>query len=321
MIKDSRILLIGGTGSLGKELIKRYQEDNKIIVVSRNEQNQVLLSKEKWVNSTVSFALGDIRDYRAMVDIILKYKPNVVINAAALKHVDVCEKNPTESIGVNIQGNINLISAVRSSSGIVKNLIFISTDKACKPINTYGMCKAISERLYLEYALEEDAPKVSVLRYGNVLNSSGSVIPLFTKMLKNGATELPITDGRMTRFIFTLTEAVELIDKAYSSENSHGKILIPTLKSFRLEHLAQILIYHFALGRATLKTIGVRAGEKLHEELLSPEEWLYSDITQKYLLDFEPTSSDSYELFNSEFNVVDKDTLEAILKKEGLLEH
>lgn len=314
-MEDKRILIIGGTGSLGKTLIKKYQDNNTILVVSRDEQKQASLAKESWLASSVHFTIGDIKDIDSIKNCLLKFSPQVVINTAALKHIDICEKNPLESIKVNILGNVNLINAMRSMprSYIDRTLIFVSTDKACKPINTYGMCKAISEKLYLDYAKEEHSPDVKIVRYGNVLNSNGSVIPYFQKLLKEGATELPITDERMTRFLISLEEACDLIDWAYHT-NSHGKIAVPKLKSFKILDLAKVL-----LPSGGARITGIRPGEKLHEELISPEEWLCTEEYDNGFLIGDVPKRTEYKSYASDDDIASLDELHQTLVRGGVL--
>ena len=181
-MKDKRILIIGGTGALGKTLIKKYHQYNTIMIFSRDEHKHVdLLKKYPKIKSY----LGDIRDKDSITNSFSKFKPQVVINTAALKHVPICEDNAIESVKTNILGHQNLIE-VASEFNNLETLIFVSTDKACKPINIYGMCKAISEKLYYNYAESSENTKVVMVRYGNVLESTGSVIPYFKSLIKNG---------------------------------------------------------------------------------------------------------------------------------------
>ena len=172
-MKDKKILILGGTGALGKSLIKRYYDKNRIIILSRDEHKHVHLMKK--YDKLISH-LGDIRDKDSLRNCFDKYRPDVVINTAALKHVPICETNSMESVKTNILGHQNVIETIKEFNDI-ETLIFISTDKACKPINIYGMCKAISEKLYSNYAETETNTKVVMVRYGNVLESTGSVIP------------------------------------------------------------------------------------------------------------------------------------------------
>lgn len=286
-MKDKRIIIIGGTGALGKKLLERHSPCNDILVYSRDEHKHFALSK---VHSDVSFKIGDVKDSQSLIDTIQDYRPDIIINCAAIKHVPICETNPYESINVNIVGHNNLIHAVRTSRHRVETLIFISTDKACRPINIYGMCKAISERLYVDFAQKTTDTKVCLVRYGNVLESTGSVVPYFKQLLDGGATSLPITDRAMTRFFLTLDRAVDLIQNAYDSAHSHGAIAVPKVRSFYIESIARAIMESRSMVPQTHE-IGIRLGEKLHEEMIS-------DIEMIRCLEFD----DSYLITNSIIN-------------------
>lgn len=300
-MKDKRILIIGGTGALGKTLIKKYQSNNDILVLSRDEHKHVSLEKEEWLNNKkVNFRIGDVKDKDSLRNAIEDYRPSVVINTAALKHVPICEDNPFESVNVNIIGHQNLIQAVKWSTHKIETLIFVSTDKACKPINVYGMSKAISERLYVEFANQQKDIKVCLVRYGNVLESTGSVIPFFKKLLNEGKTMLPITDLRMTRFLLTLDRATELIDWAYEND-THGMIAIPKVESFSIPAIANALFKWKGI-EGEIEVIGIRPGEKLHEEMISDIEWMRTiDAGENYLItdNIVTNQSKSYNSFDS----------------------
>ena len=235
---DKKVLIIGGTGALGRALIRRYNENNSLMIFSRDEHKHVDLMKQ-YVD--LESYLGDIRDKDSIRNCFDKFRPDVVINTAALKHVPICESNSIESVKTNIIGHQNVIESIREFNNI-ETLIFVSTDKACKRINIYGMCKAISEKLYSNYAETKSNTKVVTVRYGNVLESTGSVIPYFKQLLKNNSDFLPITHPDMTRFLITLDDAVELIDWTYNHPTSHGKIAVPKIKSMRMIDLAKCLI-------------------------------------------------------------------------------
>ncbi len=174
---NKKILIIGGTGALGKTLIKKYQESNEIMVLSRDEHKQVNLKKESWLRvQKVKFKIGDIKESESIRDAIEEYKPEVVINAAAIKHVPVCEENPYESVKVNIIGHQNLIEQIKRSSHTIQTLVFVSTDKACSPVNVYGMSKGIAEQMYVNFAKEQTDIKVALCRYGNVLDLTGYTV-------------------------------------------------------------------------------------------------------------------------------------------------
>ena len=313
-MKDKKILIIGGTGALGKSLIKRYYDSNDIIVFSRDEHKHVDLLKKY---DKLESYLGDIRDKSSIENALVRYKPDVVINTAALKHVPICENNPIESVKTNIIGHQNVIECVGSHD--VETLIFVSTDKACKPINVYGMCKAISEQLYISFAKQQQVTKVVMVRYGNVLESTGSVIPYFKSLLDNGSDFLPITHSDMTRFLLTLDEAVDLIDWSYHHKNSHGKIAVPKVKSMRVVNIAKSLIkYYGKTDKVSLKNIGIRSGEKLHEEMISTEEWLRTEDLENYLITSE-TINDGMWSYSSKNSVLTEDETYEFLSESGVI--
>ena len=301
-MKNKKIMIIGGTGALGKTLIKRYNEENNILVFSRDEHKQVKL---KNTFGEIQYQIGDVKDKDSLLQAINEYEPNIVINTAALKHVPICEENPYESVKTNIIGHRNLIDCIQSSNHKIETLIFISTDKACKPINVYGMCKAISERLYIDYANKQKDVKVVLCRYGNVLESTGSVIPYFKKLLESGVSSLPITDERMTRFTITLKESVELIDWAYNHIESHGAIVVPKLKSMFITDLAKVLAKDYGHDDIDLNFVGIRPGEKLHEEMVSLEESMRAKEYDKYFMITDNIINEGAWSFSSDSTIID----------------
>jgi UDP-N-acetylglucosamine 4,6-dehydratase len=320
-MKNKKILIIGGTGALGKTLINLYQDVNQIKVLSRDEHKQVNLISSDWVNKEkVSFIIGDVKDKNCIINAIEDFRPDIVINAAALKHVPVCEINPYESVNVNIIGHQNLLEAVRRSNHRIETLIYISSDKACKPVNIYGMCKAISERLYIEFAKKQTDIKVCLVRYGNVLESTGSVIPFFKQLLREGSKELPITDLRMTRFLLTLESAAKLIEWAYYSPMTHGNIVVPKLQSFKIVDIAKALIAEYCPDSdVKLKVVGIRKGEKLHEEMISSEEWMRTEEYENYVVTDEILKEESVS-YNSHDCVMPEEDVYSFLKRSNVLE-
>ena len=304
-MNNKKIMIIGGTGALGKTLLKRYSSNNIILIFSRDEHKHVNIQKGPLHNKNVHYIIGDVKDRDSIRNAIDDFQPHVVINTAALKHVPICESNAYESVKVNIIGHQNIIDVIKRSNHRIETLIFVSTDKACKPINIYGMCKAISERLYIDFANKQTDIKTCLVRYGNVLESTGSVIPFFKKLLKNGEKYLPITHPEMTRFLLSLDQATDLIDWAYTHPNSHGKIAIPKIKSFLITDIAKSLIKSYDLeGKVTLKVIGVRPGEKLHEEMISYEEWLKTEDDENYLITDNVINDKMYS-YNSKDSLMD----------------
>ena len=328
-MKDKRILIIGGTGALGKTLIKKYHQENDIMIFSRDEHKHVDLLKEY---PKIKSYLGDIRDKDSITNSFSKFKPHIVINTAALKHVPICEDNAIESVKTNILGHQNLIE-VASEFNKLETLIFVSTDKACKPINIYGMCKAISEKLYYNYAESSENTKVVMVRYGNVLESTGSVIPYFKSLLESGQNYLPITHPDMTRFLLTLDDATDLIDWAYEYEYSHGKIAVPKIKAMKVTDIADCLIEEKVTEKqmsmafvddgddtvdVELKVVGIRPGEKLHEELISEEEWLRTTDHENYLIGTESTNDELWS-YNSKDSLMKTSETYKFLQDSGVV--
>ena len=263
--KNKTLLITGGTGSIGNAIIDYFIKHKislkKIIIFSRDEWKQYEMERRfKFKhNQDLRFYLGDVRDKDRLNRAI--YGVDLVIHAAALKHVDKAELDPMEAIKTNIDGAKNVIDCCLD--GKVSNVIALSTDKASSPINLYGATKLCSDKLFISAnnIRGNNNIKLSVVRYGNVLNSRGSVLPLFQKQSKNNL--FTITDANMTRFLITLGHSVELILKSMQ-HNLGSEIFIPKLPSFRIVDLAKSLN-----PTAKIKIIGIRAGEKLHEELIS----------------------------------------------------
>ena len=241
MLDNKTILITGGTGSFGKCFTKyalTHYNPKKIIIYSRDEFKQYLMQNEfKEYESKMRYFIGDVRDKdrlkRAFEGV------DYVIHAAALKQVPACEYNPNEAIKTNINGAQNVIDAALDSN--VKKVVALSTDKAVNPVNLYGGTKLVSDKLFVAanaYAGNKDI-SFSIVRYGNVAGSRGSIIPLFNNIIKNGGTELPITDFRMTRFWISLTEGVELVIKALK-EAKGGETFISKIPSFKVLSLIHI---------------------------------------------------------------------------------
>ena len=314
-MNNERILIIGGTGALGGTLAKRYYHNNDIMVVSRNEHKQEAM-KVKYPN--VIYRLGDVKDKPSLVRCLYEFKPTVVINTAAVKTVWVCQENSYESVQTNIIGHQNLIDAIQECTHKINTLVFISTDKACKPVNVYGMSKAIAEQLYVNFAKQQSNIKVVMARYGNVLNSTGSIIPLFKSKIQEGIESLPITDFGMTRFLLTLEQAIDLIEWAYNHPNSHGKIAIPKIESLNIVDLAKAIAK--ACGKEDMKfhKIPIRDGEKLHEEMISEIEFQRTEeFDDYYLIGYDKTNeSYDHKPFNSQYHVTNN--VEEFLRKNNV---
>lgn len=312
-----RLLVIGGTGALGKTLLKKYYRKCTITVFSRDEHKHVAL---KNTYPDVKFRIGDVRNQKSILQAINEYKPEVIINAAALKHVPVCEENVYESVQTNILGHQNLIEAVCSANHRIESLVFISTDKACKPINVYGMCKAISEKLYTNFADRQDEIKVVLARYGNVLESTGSVIPFFKGLLESGVDHLPITHPEMTRFLLTLDHAVDLIEWAYNHPDSHGSVVVPNVKALKVTDIAKALCQHYDMNNVKLKTVGIRPGEKLHEEMVSLEESVRTKKYKGYFMITNKIHHNEPWSFGSKESLIDRKDVVSYLTSNGVLD-
>lgn len=270
MLDNKTILITGGTGSFGKkflEMIFAQYNPKKVIIYSRDEFKQSLMKHEyqdKVDMSKVRFFIGDVRDkdrlYRAFRGV------DYVIHAAAMKQVPTCEYNPFEAIKTNIHGAQNIIDAALDSG--VKKVVALSTDKAVNPINLYGGTKLVSDKLFVSAnAYSGDHGTVfSVVRYGNVAGSRGSVIPFFKTLIEEGQKELPITDFRMTRFWITLEQGVELVFKALK-ESQGGETYISKIPSFKITDIAKAM-----KADILLKEVGIREGEKLHEAMITKED-------------------------------------------------
>ena len=269
MFNGKSILITGGTGSFGHAFVQMTLEKykpKKIVILSRDEMKQWEMQKLYIGNPRIRFFIGDVRDrerlYRALDGI------DYVVHAAATKIVPTAEYNPFECIKTNINGAMNLIDACIDHN--IANVVALSTDKACKPVNLYGATKLASDKMFVAsnaYSGEHKT-RFSVVRYGNVMGSRGSVIPFFIKEKENGV--LPITDNRMTRFMITLEEGVELVWKAFE-DMLGGEIYVKKIPSMKVIDLAT------AIDKDSVqKIVGIRPGEKLHEEMIGEDDALYT---------------------------------------------
>jgi len=265
MFNSKSILITGGTGSFGKECIKTLLQDyqpKKIIVYSRDELKQFEMSQE-FNSSEMRYFIGDVRDRdrlrMAMRDV------DYVIHAAALKQIPAAEYNPMECIKTNIYGANNVIDAALECG--IDKLIALSTDKAVNPINLYGATKLASDKLFVAANNIAGGLKTrfSVVRYGNVVGSRGSVMPFFQKLIQSEAKELPITDPRMTRFWITLQQGVELVLNSFRRMQG-GEIFVPKIPSMKMTDLAAAMAPDMPI-----KIVGIRPGEKLHEVMCPAE--------------------------------------------------
>ena len=283
MLNGKSVLITGGTGSFGKKfvetILKRYPAGKRIVIYSRDELKQFEL-KQKYPESKypqLRFFIGDVRDgerlKRACEGV------DVIIHAAAIKQVDTAEYNPEECIKTNIHGAQNVINAALQTG--VKHVVALSTDKACAPINLYGATKLTSDKLFTaanNISGSKDI-KFSVVRYGNVMGSRGSVIPFFIHKRDNGVKELPITDMRMTRFNISLQAGVDLVMYAIG-HHLGGEIFIPKIPSYHIVDVAKAIAPNIPLVE-----VGIRPGEKLHEEMITVTDALNTiDLGQYYAI-------------------------------------
>lgn len=263
-MKNKTILITGGTGSLGKALIKRLNTDNTIIVYSRDEGKQALTFGH---DPSIIRVIGDIRDFDKLNTTLQRHKIDYIIHTAALKRIDDMEFYPDECVKTNINGSENVARAALENK--IKKCILVSTDKACQPVNVYGSSKFVAERIFTNYDYHSTDTVFASVRYGNVIASRGSFIPLFMEWINNNQT-IRVTSEEMTRFLFTLEDAVDAVLGAL--ENSHGgEVFVPQINSYTLPTCIKAL--ENITGKvATTNITGLRPGEKLHEDMLAETE-------------------------------------------------
>lgn len=264
LFDDKTILITGGTGSFGKkftEILLSEHDPESVRIYSRGELLQMEM-QNRFDDSRLRFLIGDVRDrdrlYRAASGV------DIIVHAAALKHVPACEYNPIEAVRTNVEGSVNVIDAAIDNS--VEKIMAISTDKAVHPVNLYGATKMVAEKLFTQGNAYTGGKKIrfSCIRYGNVVGSRGSVIPLFKEQRKSGA--ITITDDRMTRFWITLEQGVRFVMDCIARMKG-GETFVPKIPSMKVIDLANVIA-----PDATKKVIGIRSGEKLHEILLTEDE-------------------------------------------------
>jgi FlaA1/EpsC-like NDP-sugar epimerase len=282
-LKDKVIVITGGTGSLGKVLTRRllksgHDSPRKIIIFSRDEakQHQMRVEYQQRIKATdeviyhnferlIQFCIGDVRNYHSVCSVLKE--ADIVVNAAALKQVPSCEYFPFEAIQTNIIGVENIVRAIQENNLSIETVVGVSTDKACKPVNAMGMTKAIQERILTVANIYAPRTRFICVRYGNVLASRGSVIPLFHEQIKNGG-PLTVTTPDMTRFLLSLEQAVDTILEAIE-EAKGGEIYVPKIPAARILDISKILIGD---RNIEIQITGIRPGEKVHEILVSEEE-------------------------------------------------
>lgn len=306
MLNNKSVIITGGTGSFGKMftklILQKYPDVKKLIIFSRDEQKHFQMGQE-FPNSKypqIRYFIGDVRDknrlVRAFEDV------DVVIHAAAMKHVHLAEYNPMECVKTNINGAENVIDAALEAG--VKNVVALSTDKAAAPINLYGATKLASDKLFIaanNIKGKRDI-KFSVVRYGNVMGSNGSVMPFFLNKKKSGETFLPITDADMTRFNISLEDGCEMV--FYAIEKAWGgEVFVPKIPSYKISDVAKAIA-----PELEHKVVGIRPGEKLHEEMItSSDSYNTVDIGKYYAIlpQNSPYSKFSKEDYKKAFHGVD----------------
>lgn len=311
-----KVMIFGGTGSLGTNIIKKWNFANKFIVYSRDEFKQWKL-KQSFPD--VKFILGDISDYEKIKNAIMKEQPSLIIIASAMKHIDKCQTYVKECLSTNVIGLLNVLNAVEelhfsNLSKYLRKIVFVSTDKACEPITIYGMSKAISEHIVQTREFQVPNVDVVAVRYGNVVNSNGSIIPIFKQQQEC----LTVTHPGMTRFYMTLDQSVDLIEDAVNY-GKNKEIWIPKLDSMKIMDLASIFSEKYNLE---IKIIGLRCREKIHEALISSEEIdrvsefettrglrfvIHNDNVQ--------TKSQLISNYTSEYNIIEKEKLKELLRE------
>lgn len=335
IINGKTILITGGTGYLGRSLTKEILKYNpkSVRLFSRDEVKHHKVQEFFNYNPKIRNFIGDVRDYERLLK--ATREADIVIHAAALKRLDILEYNVEESIKTNILGTMNVVRACLANN--VEKAIMVSTDKACSPVNTYGACKFVSERIFSEsnYSRGDLKTVFTNVRYGNVLESTGSVIPFFSSKIKNGE-KIPLTDERMTRFIISPEEAVELVFDSIRY-GVGGEVFVPRLPSFKITDLIEILHEKFNKNNG-IKVIGLRPGEKIHELMINfPEiprtyefknryvigscihKFKEKDNVPEYVQKGRLLTEKDMEEYSSKDSLVSKEEIKEIFIKLGLL--
>jgi FlaA1/EpsC-like NDP-sugar epimerase len=326
MFNGTRIFVSGATGSWGQTLItmllKKYNV-KEIICFSRGELQQVLM-KRRFNDPRLKFVIGDVRDYDAVK--LATRNVDYIFHLAALKHVPVCEENVQETIKTNIEGTTNIVNAAIENR--VRKVIDVSSDKAVEPINLYGMTKAVGEKIIVQANDLTDYTKFVCIRGGNVMGSSGSVIPFFIEQIKSGG-PIMLTDHDMTRFFLTLEEAIQLLFKA-SIDSIGGETFVMNMPACYIKDLAQVLMDVY--GQVEIKETGMRPGEKLDEMLISHHEsklsycyddnyflTLPSNYNQALSVRYQDCKSFPHKEFSSKTKIMNKKEIKEMLKKGNFI--
>ncbi len=318
-----KTLFFGASGSLGYKFIERNHQNNFIYNFSRDEWKHWKMNLD-FKNKIDNFSsiIGDIRDKVRVKEIIRRINPDIIIIASALKHIEKCEENSSECIKTNIVGNQNILESIfeLGENFKLEKVIFVSTDKACSPVNIYGMSKAVSEKMVIESSMRSKRIKYNIVRYGNVLNSRGSIIPLLHNIGSNSSYKnFTITDNRMTRFIMTLEDSCKLIEYAVE-EGKNGEIIVPEIISMKIRDLFEIFSEKY---KKDIIVSGLRPGEKLYESLINGTQHMTTYKNKKYYhiipsYENKITNNDQIDI-NSNMNLISKEELKEYLIKEKLL--
>ena len=323
MIENKNILLFGGSGSLGNEFIKKYLKNNIITNYSRDECKHWKMSLI-YKSDNLKFIIGDIRDYHSVENAILRVQPDIIIIMAALKHIDRCEYAINECLKTNCIGPMNVLNSIEINNDRLHNLksiVMVSTDKACEPTNVYGMAKAMAESAIVEKSLFIKNRNFINIRYGNVLNSRGSIIPiLHEKGNDPEVKEFTLTHKDMTRFVMTLEDSVNLIEYAILHGES-GDTIIPKLISMKLIDLMEIFSEKY---NKPVVITGLRPGEKMLESLISETQSMRLIKTERGYMHIKPPYknlliTDDIQNYNSRINPLTKAELFTYLKNLQLI--
>jgi FlaA1/EpsC-like NDP-sugar epimerase len=326
MISNKIILLFGGTGSLGYEFVKRYIKFNKIINFSRDECKHWKMKLDFNNNPNLSFIIGDVINKQKIEETILRIKPNIIIISSAMKHIEQCEYNTDQSLNTNLLGIKNILDTIELyKNNLIRTLetiLFVSSDKACSPINVYGLCKALSETLVIEKSHYIKEFKFVNIRYGNVLNSRGSIIPLLHKIgLDSDKKYFTLTNENMTRFVMTLEQSVDLIQHTLLNGKS-GDTVIPKLVSMNVKDLVEIFSEKY---NKPIIITGIKPGEKLLESLINESQsariQIYGEYTHiESIFNFNKyVNEEDLHDYNSKINPLLKEELKTYLNKLNLL--
>ncbi len=338
-MENKKIFIFGGSGSLGNKIIDRYINNNIIVNYSRDECKHWRMEL-KYNSDKLSFIIGNIRDYNRVEKSLIRENPNIIIIAAALKHINKCEFAVDECIQTNFNGPLNVLNAIDKNKDKLTNLeclLFVSTDKACSAISSYGASKFLSERIVIEKSYYIKTIKFINVRYGNVLNSNGSIIPILHAMGKDPKyKEYTLTHELMTRFLMTLDDSVDLIEYAILHGES-GDIVIPEIISIKIKELFELFSEKY---NKPIKVIGLRSNEKLLETLINSTESMsvvkkkdyyhikphYASFRRKQAQAGEQSSlcnkiinSDNPVEYSSDMNPLTKEELKEYLMKLNLL--